>query len=862
MNNILKQTIPHSIAILGFFLITLVYFYPNFQGKVLNAHDNLTSKGNSKEIIDHMKIYDEQPFWTNGLFSGMPAFHISTISYSNLMRYVYNSTTLGMKPVHNFFMYMIGFYILLIVLGMSPYLSAVGAISFALSTYFVIIIGAGHNTKAAAIAYMAPIIAGVLLTFRKKYVLGAGITAFFLAIEIAANHLQITYYLMLILLIYGGFKLYETIKSNELPHLFKSLLVLIIAVFLAVGTNSTKLMLSLQYTKDSTRGKSELTADSDNKTSGLDKDYVTAWSYGIWESLTLVIPNFQGGASGGELDTKSATYEALKSRGVPKARSIIKQVPIYWGDQPMTSGPVYVGAIICFLFVLGLFLVQGPMKWWLLSATILSIVLSWGKHFMLVTDFFLDYVPLYNKFRSVSMTLVIAELTMPLLGFIVIKEMIERKISEGKALKAIKLSAIITGGICLVFALVPGAFFDFSSSSDAQLMASGWPQFLIDALQEDRESLLKSDAIRSLVFILLGAALLWLYVKGKVKQNILLITLLGLVLIDLWPINKRYVNNDDFAKKKQSILTLNPSNADLSILQREFSNNEGARQMYQTLVEEAKIEKTKTGKRKNKNLSQNELYDLQFTALNFNSNYRVMNLAVSTFNDATTGYFHKSVGGYHGAKMKRYQELISHHLGGNRNQGVINMLNTKYFIFPGEDKRPVAQENPKALGNAWFVSNFEFVPDADAEILALETFDPVRTAIIDKRFEPLLDGFIPDSTESAGDIRLLTYKPNKLTYEFEAKGTCLAVFSEIYYQPGWNAYVDGELMDHFRVNYVLRGMIVPKGEHQLEFRFEPKTFEIGEKIAYASSFLLLLLFVGAIFKEIKRDQPKTEVKED
>ena len=852
MNLILKRSWKHALAVLGFFLVTLVYFTPNFEGKVLNAHDNLTSKGNSKEIIDHMKIYDEQPFWTNGLFSGMPAFHISTISYSNLMRYVYNSTTLGMKPVHNFFMYMIGFYILLLVLGMSPFLSAIGAISFALSTYFVIIIGAGHNTKAAAIAYMAPIIAGVLLTFRKKYLLGAAITAFFLAIEIAANHLQITYYLMFILLIYGGFKLYEAIKINELPHLFKSLLFLIIAVFLAVGANSTKLMLSLEYTKDSTRGRSELTADSGNKTSGLDKDYVTAWSYGIWESFTLVIPNFQGGASGGELDTKSATYDALKSRGVPNARSIIKQVPIYWGDQPMTSGPVYVGAIICFLFVLGLFLVQGPMKWWLLSATILSIVLSWGKHFMLVTDFFLDYVPLYNKFRSVSMTLVIAELTMPLLGFVVIKEMIERKISEEKVLKSIKMSAIITGGICLIFALVPGAFFDFSSSSDAQLMASGWPQFLIDALQQDRESLLKSDAIRSLAFILLGAALLWLYVKGKVKQNVLMITLLGLVLIDLWPINKRYVNNDDFAKKKQSILTLNPSNADLSILQREFSNNEKAQQMYQTLVEKAKIEKKETGKPGNKNLNQNELLDLQFTALNFNSNFRVMNLGVNTFNDASTGYFHKSIGGYHGAKMKRYQELVSFQLA-KRNQQVINMLNTKYIIVPGNDKQLVAQQNPGALGNAWYVENYKLVANADEEMAELSDFNPTKTAIVDKRYAEMLINVAPEITDVSGSIELLEYKPNRLLYKSTSNADAygLVVFSEIFYQPGWNAYIDGKLTDHFRVNYVLRSMVVPSGEHQIEFKFEPSLFSIGEGIALASSSLLLLFFIGSIFFEIR-----------
>ncbi len=435
MNIILKKTIPHSIAILGFFLITLVYFYPNFQGKVLNAHDNLTSAGNSKEVVDHGKIYDEQPFWTNSLFSGMPAFLIGTNSYGNLISHVYLSTTLGMSPVHNFFLYMVGFYILMLVLGLNHWQSAIGAISFGLSTYFIIIIGAGHNTKAAAIAYMAPILAGVLLAFGKRYLLGGAITALFLALQLRANHLQITYYLLIILLIYGGFKLYEAFKSKEFPHLLKAIGVLLFAVLLAVGANSTKLMLSMQYTKDSTRGKSELTLDAANKTSGLDKDYVTGWSYGVAESFTLLIPDFMGGKSYGSLDIDSETYKVLESRNIQDARRIIKQVPLYWGKQPGQSGPVYVGAIICFLFILGLFVVKGPMKWWLLIVTMLSIMLAWGKHFMPLTDFFLDYVPLYNKFRSVTMTLVMAELAMPFLGFLALKEILSKELPEKEAFK-------------------------------------------------------------------------------------------------------------------------------------------------------------------------------------------------------------------------------------------------------------------------------------------------------------------------------------------------------------------------------------------------------------------------------------------
>jgi len=858
MNNFLKQSIPHTIAIIGFFLITLVYFYPNFQGKVLNAHDNLTSAGNSKEIKDHLKIYDEQTFWTNNLFSGMPSYLISTVSYANLISYIHKSTKLGMPPVHNFFLYMVGFYILLLVLGLNHWQSAIGAISFGLSTYFIIIIGAGHNTKAAAIAYMAPIVAGVILTFRKKYLLGCAITAFFLALEITANHLQITYYLLMILIVYGVFKFYEGFKEKEFKHLGISSAFLLIALLLALGTNYTQMALSLEYTKESSRGKSELTDISGNKTSGLDKDYVTGWSYGIAESWTLLIPDFMGGKSYGPLDTDSETYKELKSRNIPNARSIIKQVPLYWGQQPGQSGPVYIGAIICFLFVLGLFVVKGPMKWWLLIVTILSIVLAWGKHFMPLTDFFLDYVPLYNKFRSVTMILVMAEWAMPLLGFLALKEVLSKNLTEKTTINSIKYSVLITAGLCFVFMLIPGAFFDFSSSSDEQLLNSGWPQFLLDALIEDRESILRSDAFRSLAFILLAAGLLVFHIKGKVKENVFYALLLILTIADLYPVNRRYVNYDNFVKKKVKTIAINPTQADISILQREYSNNDGAKELYQTLLLDAKEAKKTSSKPGKRNLSQEEMIDIQFTALKFNSNYRVMNMSISTFNDASTGYFHKSIGGYHGAKMKRYQELISHHIG-KRNQKVINMLNAKYFIFPGEDKRPLAQENPGALGNAWFVEDVEIVQDANAEISALETFNPAKTAIIDKRFENLLSGFVSDSSANNGFITQLDYKPNKLIYDYEIEKSRLVVFSEIYYQPGWNAYIDGQLTDHFRVNYVLRGMVVPAGKHKIEFVFEPKSFDNGEKIAFASSLLLLLIFIGSMFKEIKGNIVKPEL---
>ncbi len=849
MKVLFKRSIPHAIAVLGFFLITFAYFYPNFQGKVLNAHDNFTSAGNSKELIDHMKIYDEQPFWTNNLFSGMPAYHISTISYANLIRYVYNSTTLGMKPVHNFFLYMVGFYILLLVLGLNTWQSAIGAVCFGLSTYFVIIIGAGHNTKAAAIVYMAPIIAGIILTFRKRYLLGAAITAFFLAMELQTNHLQITYYLLIMLLIFGGFKIYEVIKEKEFLHFGKVAGYLAVAGILAVGANSTRLMLSLEYTKHSTRGQSELTDDSGNQTSGLSKNYVTGWSYGVSESFTLLIPDFAGGKSGGSLDTDSETYQELRRRNVPNAKDIIRQVPLYWGGQPSQSGPVYVGAIVCFLFFLGLFLVKGTMKWWLLIVTILGISLAMGKYFMPLTDFFLDYVPLYNKFRSVTMALVMAELAMPLLGFLALKEVLSRSMPEKKVIDAIIKSLGITGGLCAIFIIMPGTFVDFTASSDERLLSSGWPQFLLDAIIIDRESILKADAIRSFVFIILSAGLLILFVKSMVRENVFYISLMVLVLADLYPVNKRYVSSDNFIRQKVKTIAARPTSADISILQQEFNGNQGAKDLYESLMAQTQ-EGKKKGKRGKRNISQEEMVDLQFTALNFNSNYRVMNLTLSTFNDASTGYFHKSIGGYHGAKMKRYMELVSYHLD-RRNRGVMNMLNTKYFIVPGADNVPTAQQNPGALGNAWFVSNIEYVPDADAENKALGRIDPSITAVIDTRFEPFLADFVLDSTDNHGTISMLDYKPNKLVYESDLTKDRLAVFSEIYYEPSWNAYVDGELVDHFRVNYVLRAMVVPAGKHTIEFKFEPALYGVGEKIALGSSFLVILIFLGALFKEIK-----------
>jgi len=750
-----------------------------------------------------------------------------------------------------------------------PWLAAGGAAAFGLSSYFIIIIGAGHSTKTLSLALMAPVLAGVILAFRGKYLKGAAVTGLCLALMLRANHLQIIYYLLMILILFGLFHFWQTVKEKSYERFFKALGALCAAAILAVGTHSTHLMMTYQYSSSSTRGQTELTANAEIQTGGLDKKYITDWSYGVAETWTLLIPKFMGGASVGSLGKDSETYQALKERNIPNAAGIVQSVPVYWGDQPGQSGPVYLGAIMCFLFVLGLFIVKGPVKWWLLSATILSIVLGWGKNFPEIipynlegvihnpiTDFFLDHVPMYDKFRVVSTILVIAQLTVPLLGILALKEVFQSNISKEAVFKKLKLTLGIVGGICLVFAMVPGMFFDFNAAGDARLAQSGWPDYLIEALVLDRESVLQADAWRSLILILITAGGLWMFIKGKLTSKVFFPALIALILVDLILVDKQYLNADDFEKERKTKRSLFiPTQADLTILGREFNGNEKAAILYQQLLEKGEAKK-REAKRGQRQLTQEERVNMQFTALNFSSNFRVMNRSVSTFNDATTSYYHKSIGGYHGAKMKRWQELTSEHMA-RGNQSVMDMMNTKYFILPTQDGALVAQENPGALGNCWFVQDFSIVENADAEIAALTDFSPWELAIVDKRFEDQLKGFVP-GPGTGGTIVLEDYKPNKLIYKSDSRKAELAVFSEIYYQPGWNAYIDGELVDHLRVNYVLRAMVIPEGQHEIEFKFEPSLYPIGETISLASSSILLLLLIGLVFFELRGKKLEVE----
>ena len=786
-----KKLIPHLVVLFLFVIISFVYFSPVLKGKKLDMQDIKHWKGMSKEVVDFRDATGEEALWTNSMFSGMPAYQISVKYKGNLIQYVAKALSLGIpRPANILFLYLLGFYILLLSLKVDYRLSAVGAIAFAFSSYFFIIIQAGHMTKAHAIAYVPMVIAAVLYTYRGKMLLGGVLTALTVALELYANHLQITYYLVLILLLLGLVQFIKDLKANNLVDFAKRSGILMLAALLASATSLTRLSTTMEYGKDSTRGKSELTDNLENKTSGLDKDYATSWSYGIAESFTLLIPNFHGGASQGTLTTDSETYQAIKR--APNARQLIKQLPLYWGEQPFTSGPTYAGAIVIFLFVLGLFFMKSEMRTWLILATIMSIMLAWGKNFMSLTNLFLDYFPGYNKFRAVSMILVIAEFTLPLLGFVALNKFLTTDVSIDKKKKPLQLAFYIVGGLTLLFALMPSLFFDFVGGQDANLEKNGWP---VDALQSDRAKLLSADAWRSFIFIALTFGTLWIFLKNKLKSQYVILIVGVLVLTDMWTVNKRYLNDDYFVRESKFETPYQPTQANLQILKDK------------------------------------------------DPNFRVFNQSISTFNDAGTSYFHKSIGGYHGAKLKRYQELIENHIS-QGNPAVINMLNTKYII----NKKGQAQQNPAAMGNAWFVSNINIVENADAEITALKELDIKNTAVVDERFKDQLTTNL--SNENAS-ISLTDYKPNYLKYNSNSTNDGIAIFSEIYYDKGWNAYVDGKLNPHFRANYVLRGMKIPKGNHIIEFKFEPSAYKTGETISFASSILLLLLLVFVSFKELK-----------
>jgi hypothetical protein len=816
-----KKAFGIAACILGFALITLIYFSPILEGKRIKQHDIEMSKGMSKEILDYRESTGEQTLWTNSMFGGMPAWNISVTNKSNLMRPVQQVLSVGFPhPIGAVFISMLGFFILLLALDCSVWISFIGGLAYGFTSYLFIIIGAGHNSKAMAMAYMAPVIAGILLTYKGKYLWGSVLTAIALALEVRANHLQITYYLLIIVICLVVGMLIKSLREKQFGPFIKASVCLVVAALFGILTNATTLYANYAYSKDTTRGKPVLTQEQNgqaNQTQGLDRDYITQWSYGKGETWSLLIPNAKGGAS---------AYIGKQNPALDKAdrqyRDSIAQSSAYWGDQPGTSGPVYVGAIIVFLFVLGALTVKGELKWALLVATLLSILLSWGKNFMGFTDFFIDHVPGYNKFRAVSMTLVIAEVTMPLLGLLGLAKIAKSPDSFKQNIKKFWIALGITAVFCLLFYIAPKLFFSFLSQGEAQQFAqltSGKNGALYQAfaiqLEDVRVAIFRKDALRSLAFIILAAVPILLYGKGKLKAAPAFIILAALVVIDLYPIDKRYLNNNNFISKKQFDKPFTASVADQYIL-----NDKSV-------------------------------------------DFRVVNLTKDVFNDASTSYFHKSIGGYHGAKLRRYQDLITRYLSPEirqfgtlfknidselalqlamQQQRTLNMLNTKYIIY---DPNSAPIENPCAFGNAWIANDIQWVDTPNEEFDALATTDLRHTAILHKEFQQQVGTYAADGS-LIGQVTLTEYKPNKLTYSFKAEQDQLVVFSEIWSDTGWKLYLDGQEHPLLRANYLLRCALIPSGEHQIVMEYAPKAWKVGNTIQFASSLLLLLGLIGAI----------------
>ncbi len=763
--------------------------------------------GMAKEVNDFRAETGEEPYWAESAFSGMPTYQLGAYYPNDFVRTLDNWLRFLPRPADYLFLYFLGFYVLLIALKVDWKLAIFGSLAFGFSTYLIIIFGAGHNAKAHTIAYMPLVLAGFIWVFRKKYLLGFIVTALAMALQIKANHPQMTYYLLFALLFLGLAEMIHSLMKNRMMAFVKQTGILIAAVFIGLGVNATRLLSTKEYADYSTRGKSELTINPDGTdketTNGLSKDYITQYSYAKLETFNLLIPRFMGGGTVEKLGPGSNTYDILESKfGTRQAEAFSETIFTYWGDQPIVEAPAYIGAAIFFFFFLGVFLVKGRIKYWLVGTTVFVILMSWGKYIFL-TDFFIDYVPLYNKFRAVSSFQVIAELCVPLLGVLALNEFFSSKRTTEEKTNALKYAAYVTGGLVVLGVMLALGFGDFNGLRDsqyAQLDQQYQIGGLVDAVIEDRKSLLYSDSFRSLVLIGLSFGVLWFYLKKKLSKIPAIVAFSALVLFDLVQVNLRYVNSDDFISARKVDKPFIASEADKLILQDK-------------------------------------------------DHYRVANFTVDPFQDGSTSYFHKSIGGYHAAKMGRYSDLIEFHIARN-NREVLNMLNIKYFIFPTENGGE-AQLNDEANGNAWFVDEIRIVASADEEIVGLKELQTKDQVIMD---ESSIRGKLDQTIrrDSTASIQLTDYKLNYLTYQSKASKDQFAVFSEIYYEDGWNAYVDGELTPHSRVNYVLRGMQIPAGEHKIEFKFEPAVIKTGGTISLISYALLLIVPLGWFFVQRKK----------
>jgi hypothetical protein len=802
----LKKLIPHIVAIIIFIILNLVMYWPLFmENKELNQNDVIQGKSANQEINEFREQTGEEALWTNSMFSGMPAYLINVQWSGELLKYIPRTIEkIIPTPASHTFIAMLSFYILLLVFKVNPYLAIGGGLAYGLNSFFLISVEAGHIWKVAAISWMPAVLAGIVLAFQKKYLWAFIITALTMALEIRSNHLQITYYLLLVVLVFGLFQLIAAIKNKTLPDFGKAIGVLAIAVLLGLGANLGKVWTAYEYGKYSIRGEAELSSNTESS-GGLDRSYAFAWSNGIMEPFTFLIPNFFGGASQEEISTDSDLAKGLQSRGAGtgQIRSFVKNVPTYWGDQPFTSGPYYMGAIIIFLFILGIIFVKGPIKWWLVTASALGIILSWGKNFEVFNYFMFDYFPGYNKFRAVSMTVAMPFLCMPLLGFLGIKEL--RNANWPNVKKQFLIAIAIAAGLCLLFVI--GSFMmGFRGAVDAQLGDQPW---LVDLIREQRASMLRTDAFRSFFFIIATGGILYFWKENKLKDGLAIGLVVAVIAIDLIPVSKRYLNEDNFVKENRGEL----------------------------------ITKTEADKR----------------ILQDDGHYRVLNLN-NPFNEARTSYYHSSVGGYHGAKMRRYQDLIENHLQNEMsimveklrsgdsdlsNFGIINMLNTKYIKFGSQAGQVIP--NQHANGNAWFVEEVITVSNPDEEIEKLGNINTQQEAVVNTdRFDLSQEVF------SKGKIELISYAPNELIYTSNNNSNGLAVFSEIYYPKGWKAYIDGKESDILQVNYVLRGLEIPSGNHEIRFEFKPDAYFIGNKVMLGSSIMIFILLIGGLAFQIRK----------
>lgn len=803
-----KNFLPHLVVILLFIIAALAYFNPVLQGKKIFQSDIVQYTGMAKQQNDFRKETGEETYWTDAAFGGMPTYQLGAKYPNNYIKQLDLAIRFLPRPADYLFLYFIGMYILFLVLKVDYKLAFLGALAFGFSTYLIIILGVGHNAKAHAIAYMPFVLSGIFLTFQRKYLYGFLLLTVSMGLELVANHFQMTYYLMLLVLVIGVVYLIDAYKKKILSHYFKAVGIMMGAVIIAIGLNATNILATKEYADTSTRGKTEITINADGTpkdyNSGLDFDYITEYSYGMLESFNLFIPRFMGGSSSEAFPDDSKTFEELMRMGASpqEANQFLNQIPMYWGDQTYVGAPAYIGAIVIFLAVLALFLVRGRLKWWVVSAFVLTLLLSWGKNFSGLTEFFINYVPMYNKFRAVSSIQVIIELILPILAVIGLHKFFDKTLDDTERKKSLLWSAGIVGGITLVFIVFKSSLLNFASPYDGYFRDEmGLP--FVEAIRDDRMALFTRDAIRSLIFVLLTASVLFAFIKGSLKRGLAIGILSLLIIIDLVGVDRRYVNEKDFVQAKLVDEPFQKNGADIQILEDD-------------------------------------------------GHYRVYDASANAFNSARASYFHNALGGYHAAKPGRMQDLFEFYIS-KGNIGILNMMNVRYIIIQNKNGGPVAQRNPYNNGSAWFVENVLPAENANQEIQFLDSLDTKKTAVLNKS---LIDK-VPTqkiARDSSATIDLFKYQPNHLVYETSSQSPQLAIFSEVYYPDGWNAYINGKPAEYFRANYLLRAMVVPPGNNKIEFKFEPKVIQTGSTISLISSILFLLILLSGLYLAFKKKE--------